>query len=160
MIRLSKDRVLEDYYINTDGIITDRNGVIQKQKFYKGRLLFKKQYIHKIIMYTYNGYRDGKIWAIHHIDENPQNNKLENLVYLTHSEHNSLHKKGKRLSEEHKKHVSENHKKYWSGKHFSEEHRRKISEGNYGKIWVNNGLINKFLYQNEVPGGFVRGMIK
>lgn len=53
----------------------------------------------------------------------------EELIFLTESEHDSLHKKGKPKSEEHKNKLSEAKK----GKHLSEEHKKKIGEGNKGK---------------------------
>jgi hypothetical protein len=53
----------------------------------------------------------------------------EELIFLTTREHNSLHKKGKKPSEETKKKISEASK----GKHFSEEHKKKLSEARKGK---------------------------
>ena len=47
--------------------------------------------------------------------------------------------KGKRLSEETKRKLSENNPKYWYGKHLSEETRRKISEGRKGENNPNYG---------------------
>lgn len=97
MIRLGKDKTLDNYFINENGVITDLNGNIQKTTIKKDRLYFHSQAVHRIMMYTFNEIRDGKKWAIHHIDGNPLNNLLLNLVYLTHSEHNRLHMKGKKL---------------------------------------------------------------
>ena len=53
----------------------------------------------------------------------------EELIFLTESEHDSLHHKGKHHTEETKKKISESHK----GKHHSEETKKKIGEGNKGK---------------------------
>lgn len=114
------------------------------------------------------------------------------------------------LSEETKQKMSENHSRYWKGKHLSEEHKRKISERqkgerhpNYGKtykhseeakrkmslshigkspankgiphstktkqkiaeqikgrIFVNNGIINKQVFPDNIPDGFVKGRLK
>lgn len=94
MIRLSKDRVLEDFYIDDNGVITNKEGEVQKFNLQQNRLRFKGVQVHKIQMWTKYGWRDGHIWAIHHVDENPYNNALKNLVYLTRSDHNSLHKIG------------------------------------------------------------------
>ena len=105
------------------------------------------------------------------------------LIFLTNSEHNALHHKGKLISEEHKKKVSEANKynKHALGYHHSEETRKKISEahkdkprseetrnkigsavkGNTnvrGRHWYNNGKISKRAY--ECPDGFVPGRIK
>lgn len=34
---------------------------------------------------------DPKVFAVHHIDENPKNNELENLIVLAHTEHHKQH---------------------------------------------------------------------
>ena len=103
----------------------------------------------------------------------------EELIFLTTSEHQFLHHKGKHPSEESKKKMgeaskgkkfSEEHKKKLSeawdyDKHFNEEARRRISETLKGKNiwskcthWYNNGKINTMA--KECPQGFVPGRIK
>ena len=57
------------------------------------------------------------------------NRKACELVFLTPSEHRSLHNQGKLLSEETRRKISEAHK----GKLLSEEHRKKMSEAKKGK---------------------------
>lgn len=51
---------------------------------------------------------------VHHIDFNHDNNDPENLIWVSKSEHSSIHAKiiftGKKLSEEHRKTLSESHK--------------------------------------------------
>lgn len=42
------------------------------------------------MVHTYLGYKKG--YDVHHLDENPWNNSFSNLVYLTHIEHQKLHK--------------------------------------------------------------------
>ena len=66
------------------------------------------------------------------------------LIFLTESEHNSLHHKGKRHTEDAKKKISEAQK----------------GENNpaYGRHWYNNGKENKYCY--ECPDGFTPGMLK
>ena len=49
------------------------------------------------------------------------------LIFLTHAEHNILHKKGKHHTEETRRKMSESHK------NMSDDTRRKISEANKGK---------------------------
>lgn len=46
--------------------------------------------------------------VVHHIDGNKSNNDLNNLKVMTVSAHHSLHQKGKKFSEDHKKKLSEN----------------------------------------------------
>ena len=106
---------------------------------------------------------------------------VDELIFLTKSEHSSLHKpsketkkkmsdakKGKPRSAETRKKLSEAHKGKPSptkGKHFSEETKNKLSEAHKGKnIWIkcthwfNNGKISK--RAKECPPGFVPGRIK
>ena len=102
------------------------------------------------------------------------NRPSDELVFLTISEHTSLHMKGnkynsgKHLSAEHKNKISEatkgkNNPMY--GKKHSDDAKKKMSEKQkgennqaYGKHWFNNGKENKYCY--ECPDGFVTGMLK
>ena len=83
------------------------------------------------------------------------NRPADELVFLAHAEHMSLHHKGKPKSEEYRKEKSEAYKgrkfghcseetrkklseamkgnKIWEGRHHSEETRKKISEAKKGK---------------------------
>ena len=92
MIRF-RNEIFEDYFIDSNGIIKDKNGEIQQLSLYKdGRLRFKRMLVHKIQMHTNYGYDKDK--DIHHKDGNKTNNSLDNLIYLTRKEHMSIHKKG------------------------------------------------------------------
>ena len=94
------------------------------------------------------------------------NRPADELIFLTRSEHKSLHNEGnkyflgKHHSEESKNKNSEAHK----GKKFSEETKKKIGEANkgnkyhLGKHWYNNGKISKRAY--ECPEGFVPGRLQ
>ena len=64
---------------------------------------------------------------VHHIDFNHDNNKLENLMWVSKKDHIEIHRK----SEITKKRKSEGHK----GKRFTEEHRNKISEKLKGRVF-------------------------
>ena len=114
------------------------------------------------------------------------NRKACELIFLTPEEHKSLHMKGKILSEETRRKISESHKgkilseetkrklseankgnTYHKGKKHSEETRRKISESNKGHLptkgskgmhWYNNGIVNNLA--DECPNGFVKGRLK
>ena len=57
------------------------------------------------------------------------NRPADELIFLKHSEHRFLHKKGKSLSEETRKKISDANK----GKQFSEETRKKMSESDKGR---------------------------
>lgn len=108
------------------------------------------------------------------------------LIFLTHSEHTTLHNKNqteerrKKNSEWHigkcpsegtrrklstastGKHHTEKTKRTLSninkGKHLSEETRMKMSERMKAKRWFNNGKVN--VRAKECPEGFVAGIIK
>ena len=90
------------------------------------------------------------------------------LIFLTPTDHHRLHNlgkpsgmKGKHLSEDTRKKMSESHK----SKHHSEESRKKISDTLKGKnswtngtYWFNNGV--KSIRAKTCPEGFVKGRIK
>lgn len=70
----------------------------------------KNWLVHKLVAEVFlndNKPIDGKKYHVHHKDENPTNNCVENLKILTHKEHNRLHKTGKPKSEETKRKISE-----------------------------------------------------
>ena len=78
-----------------------------------------------------------KGWVLHHIDPDWRYNDIEryilwdpfDLVMMTRADHQRLHQKGKKLSEETKHKMSESKK----GKKLSEETRNKIAESEKGK---------------------------
>ena len=86
-----------------------------------------------------------QVWDCHHMTETwwncsakelienecYYNRKACELIFLTHSEHARLHKKGKKFSEDTRRKISEAKK----GKHHTEEHRRKCGEAHKGKTW-------------------------
>ena len=160
-----KDTILENYSINpVTAIITNSKGEIQETYVHQGRPYFKKYPIHHLQVHTHYGWKQGM--DIHHLDENKLNNALSNLVYLTRSEHMKIHMEGKHFSDEHKRKMSEAHK----GRIFSEEAKRKMSEAKSGENhpcygtkfkWINDGIQNRRCPREEdIPEGFVRGMLK
>ena len=106
------------------------------------------------------------------------NRPASELIFLTIREHTSLHKIGKKLSEETRKkigaakkgeknpnygkHFSEEHKKKLSeakkGKHLSEETRKKMSTAKKDMRFFNNGKIN--IRAKECPDGFTPGRLR
>ena len=114
-----------------------------------------------------------QIWHCHHRRETVMSRKdlIEigeyynrpaiELIFLTKSEHNRLHKSGenhplfgKHLLEETRQKMSEANK----GKHLSAETRQKMSEAHKGKHWYNNGDTS--ILAKTCPEGFVPGRLK
>lgn len=115
--------------------------------------------IHKIWnKYNPDNLMPEKGYVIHHKDGNHKNNEIDNLQKMTKSDHFSLHnidkikspetrekmsawQKGKKLSKEHKQHLSENHADFsgenhpFYGKHQSEESKKLISKNKKGVPW-------------------------
>ena len=89
MIVLGKDKTLDNYFIDENGVITDLKGKIQHLVLHRGRYVFKHISVHQIQMWTNYGWRDGKIWVIHHKDENKLNNNLDNLEWCTYQYNNT-----------------------------------------------------------------------
>jgi hypothetical protein len=76
---------------------------------------------------------DGEKIEIHHIDGNPLNNCVLNLLPLSKSEHLSLHKSGENNPMYGK--TGENSPRY--GEHHSEESKQKMSEANNTSGYLN-----------------------
>ena len=115
-----------------------RTGVIQKQTSGGGRPLFKGMPVHCIMVHTYLGYKKG--YDVHHKDENPLNNSLSNLMYLTHAEHRRLHDTELLHDETRlKRSAALKGKKHKKHKPFSEETRLKMSAAKKGKPTWNKG---------------------
>jgi len=70
---------------------------------------------------------NGKRFVIHHLDQNPNNNDILNLVCMTDSEHSRWH--GKNISEETKLKIGESR----IGKKHTEETKLKMSKATKGK---------------------------
>lgn len=104
---------------------------------------FCKEDISKIKNYDKAIADTTQVWHCHHMTETWWNcskqelidnecyyhRKACELIFLTPAEHHKLHNKGKHLSDETRRKISEVNK----GKKLSEEHRRKLSEVNKGK---------------------------
>lgn len=130
MIRF-KDKIFEQWSIcpATGEIFNSTTGEVQKVPLHQGRPRFKGMYVHQIIAHTFYGYRQG--YVVHHLDENPLNNVLSNLVYLSESEHKKIHWAGdNNPAKENRANISAANK----GKPLSEEHKEKISTALKGKI--------------------------
>ena len=85
--------------------------------------------LHRLIYEDYHKLSLLKGTIIHHKDENKLNNRISNLELVTRLEHQRIHHKNKKLSEEHKRKLSESHK----GLTVSDETKKKMSESHKGK---------------------------
>jgi hypothetical protein len=134
-----KNKVYENYLIDENGIIYDLNGNIQPILIYNGRPHFKGYRLHSLVAHSIFGYKEG--YDVHHLNFDKFDNRSCNLIYLTRKEHTRLH-----------------------STHFSKEILRKRSKGisirNTGRVWCNNGSVNKFVYPDQIPDGFVRGLLR
>ena len=87
------------------------------------------------------------------------NRPASELIFLTRSEHMTLHRKGKHYSEETRNKISEAIKgnKHFLGKKHSEEAKMKIGAAKKEMHWFNNG--EKCVRAKECPGGFTPGRL-
>lgn len=164
-----KNKVYDNYQIDENGIIYDMNGNIQETYVKQGRPTFKKISVHRYVMHSFKGYQEGM--DVHHLNGDKFDNRLDNLVYLTRSEHIALHSSNRPCSFREKlrlANLGEKNPMYgkdpWNkGKKvasfISEEGRislsSKTAQRNAGRIWVNNGISNKFVYPDNIPDGFI-----
>lgn len=148
MIRF-RNKTFEQWSIcpATGEIFNSATGEVQSVRLCGGRPCFRGKPVHQIMAHTFFGYKFG--YDVHHIDENPLNNSLSNLMYLTHAEHCRLHHKellheetraklslafkGRHFSEESRAKMSAAKKGKYKGRHLSEEARLKLSEFHKGK---------------------------
>ena len=103
--------------------------------------------------------------CINHKDENPVNNKVENLEWCTHKYNNNYghHKekcsksmKGKLAGD--KNPMYGNHSR--RGAIHSEKSKQKIRETHIGRIWINNDIINKLVKSEELETYLSQGFHK
>lgn len=159
-----KNKVYDNYQIDDHGIIYDMNGNIQETYIHQGRPTFKKIHVHRYVMHSFKGYQEGM--EIHHLNSDKLDNRLENLVYLTKAEHTKLHME--QMTDIQKKKIGSKISKALIGKPRPLEVRQKIAKSSLGKagaitgrIAVNNGFINKYVYPDNIPEGFIyKGFIK
>lgn len=152
-----------------------------RKRCFKGRIL--KSYLNKYGYLTVTLYKNNKpkTWLIHrlvgfafvegwfegahidHIDTNKENNVWINLKWVTQKENNnnplsrennSKAQKGKKMSEETKRKISENMPKYWEGKKHTEESKKKMSEAKKGKYKGKNNPKAKKVYCIELKRVF------
>ena len=148
-VKILKLKITNGYY----RIGLRKNG---KRKFYQ---------IHRLVYETFIGEIPQGI-QVNHINEVKTDNRLENLNLMTPKENinwgtgiqrRAEKRKGKALSEEHKKklsesHKGENHPNY--GKHLSEETRKKISKAQINRKDCSKPVLQIDKETNDVIAEF------
>jgi len=79
---------------NYVGEVADGKGYLMKLKpeWYTGRTRSKHVFVHQVVVCGALGITEIPAgWCVHHCDENPHNNSLDNLILLTMGEHAALH---------------------------------------------------------------------
>jgi len=134
--------------------------------------------VNRLVLETYDPIENAHLYHAHHENRIRNDNRLENLEWEFIPDHIREHSKGKVVSkdvrrkisesmkgrvltEEHRRKIGESKKgiKCWNkGIKTSEETKRKISESLKGELWWNNGT--RTIKSKECPGdGWVRGRI-
>lgn len=98
-MKIKKIKNYEDYYVDTNGnVYSTKSGKLKKLKPWldsKGRYLMvslcnnneiKKYLVHRLVAQTFICNTDETKGTVDHIDNNPRNNKLENLRWLSQKE--------------------------------------------------------------------------
>lgn len=83
-----------DKHHNYIGIVGDNKGylMVLKPNWYTGRKNSKHVFLHSVIMCQVLGLSEiPKGFVVHHIDHNPHNNDIHNLVMLSSNAHSRLH---------------------------------------------------------------------
>ncbi|ACE75785.1 P45 [Xanthomonas phage phiL7] len=76
------------------GVVDDGKGylLVLKPEWYTGRKGSKHVFQHQVVMCEHLGITAmPKGYVVHHCDENPHNNNIDNLVMMTMAEHAALH---------------------------------------------------------------------
>ena len=127
-----------------------RVGVCKDKKEHQRR-------VNRLVLETYCPIENDNLYHAHHKNHIKTDNRLENLEWELVRVHMIDHNKGKAVSEETRRKLSEA-KKGKKRKPFSEETRRKMSEAKEGKLFWNDGV--KTIKSKTHPGdGWVRGKL-
>ena len=149
------------YQISNFGRLRNANGIMKPMTATNGYLVAclwknnkqKKFVLHKLVAQAFlenpNNYKE-----VNHIDENKTNNRADNLEWCSHKYNMNYGSIKEKIS------------KANSGKTPSSETRLKLSQNSKGRIWVNNGIIEKLIkkenktkYHQWNIGRLVKGVV-
>lgn len=85
---------MRETHHNFIGEVADGKGYLMQLKpvWYTGRKSSKHVFVHQVVVCQGMGITEIPAgWCVHHCDENPHNNTLDNLILLTMGEHAALH---------------------------------------------------------------------
>ena len=77
------------------GDVSDAKGYLMRLKpdWYTGRAGSKHVFVHSLVMCAHYGITEiPKGWCVHHVDCNPHNNTVENLMIVTLGDHQRIHR--------------------------------------------------------------------
>lgn len=83
-----------DQHHNFIGVVADGRGylMVPKPEWYTGRKGSKHVFLHSVVMCEHLGVtKIPEGFVVHHIDQNPKNNDINNLALLTIEAHGKLH---------------------------------------------------------------------
>ena len=121
----------EKYYLLHGRYLTTRN--VSGKRWYRSHLIFA--WHHHISLKTIQLILNCNYY-VHHKNRNITDDSIENLKLMKDISHSQYHHKGKKVSKETRKKMSEAHmgRIPWDkGKKFSQEYKQKISEALKGK---------------------------
>ena len=131
---------LDNYLIGTSGgVINRKTGRLLKltpnRDGYMTVGLYKDskrhtRLVNRLVMETYRPIENAHLYDAHHENRVRDDNRLENLKWELKADHNREHHKGKVVSEETRRKLSEARKR----RVLTEESKRKISETQKGKV--------------------------
>lgn len=116
---------------------------------------------HIVIWEKINNQRVPEGYVIHHINQNKEDNRPENLKILTNAEHTALHSTGRKLSQEAKQKMSEHQKNRFKNKENHPRYRKidllqmqsMIQSGKTVKQTCEEYGINKSTYYKKIKKG-------
>lgn len=108
-----------------------------------GRRVFGWHTIYNLVWELFNGPIE-KNWVVHHINLNPTDDRLENLIAMPRSEHIILHNRLRKYNP-HTKETKQRISNKMSGKNNPMYGKSAMT----GKFWYNNGEISKHFYSDE-----------